>query len=83
MRFLDESGDRRETHEIITRDSIRGRDETYLGSHELLFLDAIEHERRFFLTPEEILASWRCVDRVFSYLKEQNTKPEIYPNKSS
>jgi glucose-6-phosphate 1-dehydrogenase len=83
MRFLDESGDRRETHEIITRDSIRGRDETYLGSHELLFLDAIEHERRFFLTPEEILASWRCVDRVFSYLKEQDIQPEIYPNKSS
>lgn len=83
MRFLDESGDRRETHEIITRDSIRGRDETYLGSHELLFLDAIEHERRFFLTPEEILASWRCVDRVFSYLEEQDIQPEIYPNKSS
>ncbi len=82
MRFLDESGDRRETHEIITRESIAGDRDTYLGSHELLFLDAIEHERRFFLAPEEILASWRCVDRIFACIRSRNITPEIYPNNS-
>jgi glucose-6-phosphate 1-dehydrogenase len=83
MRFLDESGDRRETHEIITRDSIAGDPATYLGSHELLFLDAIEHERRFFLTPPEILASWQCIDRLFAYIRDRQIQPEIYENHSS
>lgn len=82
LRFLDESGDRRETHEIITRDSIAGDPLEYLGSHELLFLDAIEHERRFFLTPAEILASWKCIDTVFAHIREQEILPEIYPNQS-
>ena len=82
MRFLDESWDRRETHEIITHDSIAGEASTYLGSHELLFLDAIHHERRFFLTPEEILASWRCIDRVREYIEESSITPEIYSNRS-
>lgn len=82
MRFLDESGDRRETHEIITRDSIAGDPENYLGSHELLFLDAIDRERRFFLTPPEILASWKCIDRVFDYITRQGITPEKYPNQS-
>ncbi len=82
LRFLDESGDRRETHEIITHDSIAGDPLEYLGSHELLFLDAIEHERRFFLTPAEILASWKCIDTVFAHIRGQVIIPEIYPNQS-
>jgi glucose-6-phosphate 1-dehydrogenase len=83
LRFLDESGDRRETHEVVTRDSIRGDESTYLGSHELLFLDAIHGEKRFFLTPDEILASWKCIDTIFTYLRGHHIEPEIYPNHSS
>lgn len=83
LRFLDESGDRRETHEVVTRDSIRGREEDYLGSHELLFLDAIDGEKRFFLTPEEILASWKCVDRIFAHIRDNDILPEKYQNNSA
>jgi glucose-6-phosphate 1-dehydrogenase len=82
MRFLDESGDRRETHEIITHDSIAGDPAAYLGSHELLFLDAIERERRFFLTPAEILAAWQCVDRIRETIAAEDIPLEIYANQS-
>lgn len=83
LRLIDESGDRRDTHEIITHDSIAGDPDTYLGSHELLFLDAIEHERRFFLTPGEILASWKCIDQVFAVIRDTGVPLERYPNHSS
>jgi glucose-6-phosphate 1-dehydrogenase len=67
----------------VTRDSIAGDPAVYLGSHELLFLDAIEHERRFFLTPPEILASWTCIDAIFAHIDETRLVPEIYQNQSA
>jgi glucose-6-phosphate 1-dehydrogenase len=82
LRFLDESWDRRETHEVVTRDSIRGHEESYLGSHELLFLDAIDGEKRFFLTPEEILASWKCIDRILEHIRVGAIPLQRYPNQS-
>ena len=68
---------------MVTRDSIRGDESSYLGAHELLFLDAIAGERRFFLTPEEILASWKCIDSIFAHLGDNAIHPEIYPNNST
>lgn len=77
--LLDEGGVASQNVQMMTSHSIACQGDHCLPEHGLLLLDVIRGDKTYFLSFEEILASWKFVDHVQSYIEETNMPVESYP----
>ncbi len=78
IRLLDEDGATLRHGEIAASKSIACHGDYCLPEHGLLLLDVVRGEKRYFLGMSEIIASWRIVDQVMAFMKDEALEPVTY-----
>jgi glucose-6-phosphate 1-dehydrogenase len=63
---------------IDTEDSIACSGDHCLPEHSLLLLDAMRKNRTYFLSFQEIIATWQITDTITKYIDRSKLKPENY-----
>lgn len=76
--LLDEDGVTSQSSQVISTHSIACEGDYCLPEHGLLLLDALRGEKKFFLSFEEILACWSLVDKIQTYIQDENIPLETY-----
>ncbi len=68
--------------DIISSESLACSGEDCLSPHGRLILEAFQGDQTHFVSFEEVIASWRFVDRVMRRIEKDHLRPSLYPNGS-
>lgn len=83
IRLVNKQGQTSQTQEISTSDSLACSGDDCLPEHSMLLLDVIRKRRLHFLSFEEIIATWKIIDFIASFVQKHSLKPEKYTDHST
>lgn len=83
IRLVNKQGQTSHYQEISTSDSLACSGDDCLPEHSMLLLDVIRKRRLHFLSFEEIIATWKIIDHIGSFVQKHSLKPEKYTDHSA
>ncbi len=78
IRLINKQGNNSQYQSIESSQSIACSGDDCLPEHALLLLDIMRKQRRYFLSFQEIIATWKITDSIIKFSERQKIKVEKY-----
>jgi glucose-6-phosphate 1-dehydrogenase len=78
IKLINRLGESAPYESIDTQDSIACHGDHCLPEHALLLLEAMRKSRTYFLSFQEIIATWQITDNISNYIERKSLEPEVY-----
>lgn len=82
IKLINKQGSSSHYQSVSTSESIACTGDDCLPEHALLLLDVMRSQRRYFLSFQEIIATWKITDAIINFAKRTKIKVEKYKDNS-